>query len=65
MFRQVYYNKQQGTNMINLTYSLTFHADYNKIYFYKLNVFIKVAKDVVLTGEVINQLEASLTPNNK
>ena len=38
-------------------YSLTLHKDCNKVYIYSLNRTICLAKDIVITGELIIKLE--------
>lgn len=43
-----------------MQYSLTFHKEYNKVFIYSLNKAVYLAKDIVITGELITKLERAL-----
>ena len=40
-----------------MQYSLTLHSNCNKVFIYSVNRTICLAKDIVITGTLINQLE--------
>lgn len=48
-----------------MQYSLTLHKNYNKVFFYSLNTYVCIAKDVELTGAMLSKLEAALKAKAK